>query len=52
MKPLDSPDGVDKLWAVIDTRGQGYVDFHGLRKGLRRMDHREQIQFFAPAHNK
>ncbi|OKL57433.1 hypothetical protein UA08_07181 [Talaromyces atroroseus] len=39
MKPLDSPDGVDKLWAVIDTRGQGYVDFNGLRKGLRRMDH-------------
>uniref|UniRef100_A0A093USE6 Truncated non-functional calcium-binding mitochondrial carrier SAL1-1 n=1 Tax=Talaromyces marneffei PM1 TaxID=1077442 RepID=A0A093USE6_TALMA len=39
MKPLEYPDRVDKLWEVIDTRKQGSVDFNGLRKGLRRMDH-------------
>lgn len=42
MKPLANPDRVDKLWEVIDTRRQGYVDFNGLRKGLRKMDHRER----------
>lgn len=42
MKPLGNPDRVDKLWEVIDTRRQGYVDFNGLRKGLRKMDHRER----------
>lgn len=42
MKPLENPDRVDKLWEVIDTRRQGYVDFSGLRKGLRKMDHRKR----------
>jgi acetyl-CoA carboxylase alpha subunit len=45
MKPSGNPDRVDKLWEVIDTRRQGYVDFNGLRKGLRKMDHRERFNF-------
>ncbi|EED13076.1 calcium dependent mitochondrial carrier protein, putative [Talaromyces stipitatus ATCC 10500] len=39
MPPLEHPDRVDKLWEIIDTRRQGSVDFNGLKKGLRRMDH-------------
>lgn len=45
MEPLGNPDRVDKLWEIIDTRRQGYVDFNGLRKGLRKMDHRERSTF-------
>lgn len=47
MKPLGNPDRVDKLWEVIDTRRQGYVDFNGLKKGLRKMDHRERFNFLV-----
>lgn len=46
MKPLENPDRVDKLWEIIDTRKQGSVDFNGLRKGLRKMDHRERFLNF------
>jgi hypothetical protein len=47
MKSLEKPDRVDKLWEIIDTRKQGYVDFNGLRKGLRKMDHRERFNFLV-----
>lgn len=41
MGPIETPERVDKLWETIDTRKQGYVDYNGLKKGLKKMDHRE-----------
>jgi hypothetical protein len=41
MGPVETPERVDKLWETIDTRKQGYVDYNGLKKGLKKMDHRE-----------
>jgi solute carrier family 25 phosphate transporter 23/24/25/41 len=31
---------VDDLWATLDTRKQGHLDLAGLKKGLRKLDHR------------
>lgn len=31
---------VDALWATLDTRNQGQLDLLGLKKGLRKLDHR------------
>jgi solute carrier family 25 phosphate transporter 23/24/25/41 len=31
---------VDELWATLDTRKQGHLDLPGLKKGLRKLDHR------------
>lgn len=31
---------VDTLWATLDTRKQGKLDLAGLKKGLRKLDHR------------
>ena len=42
MGSLDSPEAVDRLWEILDPRRQGYVDYNGLKKGLKRMDHREE----------
>jgi hypothetical protein len=41
MGPVETPERVDKLWETIDTRKQGYVDYNGLKRGLKKMDHRE-----------
>lgn len=32
---------VDKLWETLDTRREGHIDLHGLKKGLKKIDHRE-----------
>ena len=32
---------VDELWATLDTRKQGHLDLAGLKKGLRKLDHRK-----------
>jgi solute carrier family 25 phosphate transporter 23/24/25/41 len=32
---------VDKLWSTLDTRKQGQLDLAGLKKGLRKLDHRK-----------
>ena len=32
---------VDKLWSTLDTRKQGHLDLAGLKKGLRKLDHRK-----------
>ncbi len=32
---------VEELWRKLDPAGQGELDFKGLQKGLRRIDHRE-----------
>jgi solute carrier family 25 phosphate transporter 23/24/25/41 len=31
---------VDALWATLDTRKKGHLDLGGLKKGLRKLDHR------------
>lgn len=31
---------VDELWATLDMRKQGQLDLAGLKKGLRKLDHR------------
>jgi len=31
---------VEKLWQTLDTRKEGQLDFNGLKKGLKKMDHR------------
>lgn len=30
----------DELWATLDMRKQGQLDLAGLKKGLRKLDHR------------
>jgi solute carrier family 25 phosphate transporter 23/24/25/41 len=32
---------VAKLWETLDTRREGHIDLTGLRKGLKKIDHRE-----------
>jgi solute carrier family 25 phosphate transporter 23/24/25/41 len=32
---------VEELWATLDTRKQGHLDLPALKKGLRKLDHRE-----------
>jgi solute carrier family 25 phosphate transporter 23/24/25/41 len=37
---------VEELWKKLDPTGQGELDFKGLQKGLRRIDHREAPRAF------
>lgn len=32
---------VAKLWETLDTRNEGHIDLTGLKKGLKKIDHRE-----------
>ena len=34
---------VEALWATLDTRKQGHLDLAGLKKGLRKLDHRMSV---------
>lgn len=34
----------DELWATLDMRKQGQLDLAGLKKGLRKLDHRRRHQ--------
>ena len=41
-EPPDALDArVEELWQTLDTRKEGHLDFNGLKKGLRKMDHRK-----------
>lgn len=44
MAPGESKDERDervaRLWATLDTRKEGHVDLAGLKKGLKKIDHR------------
>lgn len=31
---------VAKLWDSLDTRHEGHIDLNGLKKGLKKIDHR------------
>lgn len=33
---------VAKLWETLDARREGHLDLNGLRKGLKKIDHRKQ----------
>jgi solute carrier family 25 phosphate transporter 23/24/25/41 len=33
---------INKLWETLDARREGQIDFKGLKKGLRKIDHREE----------
>ena len=34
---------VEKLWRTLDTQEEGELDIDGLKKGLRKIDHRIHI---------
>jgi solute carrier family 25 phosphate transporter 23/24/25/41 len=34
---------VEELWRKLDPAGHGELDFKGLQKGLRRIDHRKKL---------
>lgn len=34
---------VKNLWATLDARHEGQIDINGLKKGLKKMDHRELL---------
>jgi solute carrier family 25 phosphate transporter 23/24/25/41 len=40
---------VDELWATLDTRKQGQLDLAGLKKGLRKLDHRKIAHAVYPS---
>jgi solute carrier family 25 phosphate transporter 23/24/25/41 len=43
--PVDQQRGADahveKLWTILDARKEGAVDLNGLKRGLKKMDHRK-----------
>jgi solute carrier family 25 phosphate transporter 23/24/25/41 len=45
MAPGESKDERDervaRLWETLDTRKEGHIDLAGLKKGLKKIDHRE-----------
>lgn len=45
MTPGESKDERDervaRLWESLDTRKEGHIDLPGLKKGLKKIDHRE-----------
>ncbi len=34
---------LDKLWNTLDAGGDGQIDIKGLKKGLKKMDHRMKL---------
>lgn len=34
---------VQKLWQTLDTQNQGHLDVKGLKKGLKKIDHRSSV---------
>lgn len=39
---------VEELWTKLDPQRHGELDFKGLQKGLRRIDHREPMPMPMP----
>lgn len=35
---------VARLWETLDTRREGHIDLAGLKKGLKKIDHRESAR--------
>ena len=41
-EPQNAADArVEQLWQTLDTRKEGQLDINGLKRGLKKMDHRE-----------
>lgn len=40
---------VAKLWETLDIKKEGHLDLNGLKKGLKKIDHREHCQFVSSA---
>lgn len=38
----DRDTRIEKLWSTLDARKEGQIDINGLRRGLKKMDHRMQ----------
>ena len=37
----DREKRLHELWRTLDPKQEGQIDIHGLRKGLKKMDHRK-----------
>ncbi len=35
---------LDKLWNTLDSGSDGQIDIKGLKKGLKKMDHRMKLE--------
>lgn len=40
---------VAKLWETLDIRKEGRLDLNGLKKGFKKIDHREHYHFVSSA---
>ena len=50
-EPQNSRDArVEELWASLEPDHTGELDLKGLKKGLRRIDHRKQGSLLARSH--
>lgn len=49
MDPLESQNAqdarVERLWRQLDTLEKGEIDLEGLRRGLKKIDHRQLPTF-------
>lgn len=36
-------DRLEELWKTLDSKGDGQIDMNGLKKGLKRLDHRMTV---------
>lgn len=36
----DRDTRIEKLWSTLDVRKEGQIDINGLKRGLKKMDHR------------
>ena len=34
---------LENIWNILDSSGDGQIDINGLKKGLKKMDHRMQV---------
>jgi solute carrier family 25 phosphate transporter 23/24/25/41 len=42
LEPQNARDArVEKLWKQLDTQGKGELDLQDLRRGLKKIDHRQ-----------
>jgi solute carrier family 25 phosphate transporter 23/24/25/41 len=52
MAPGESKDERDervaRLWETLDARKEGHIDLNGLKKGLKKIDHRESCRYPVP----
>ena len=51
MAPGESKDEretrIARLWEILDARKEGHIDLNGLKKGFKKIDHRELSPFLT-----